>query len=537
MSCKTAFFSLALDEVDRMTLHAIATSIEAAPSELLGVAGTGFSATPYEKLHLTFVFCGEQLSRLPRERLTAMYHDIRVVTEAASLSLSGCRLTFQNLSLFPPGKNNLIVAHFDAPRTLRDLRQAVYALCLEAGVAVTGDDEWAAHVTLGKIKATRAQLGKVSLHNVATIAPELPDLLAQGIILLGAQPKQAGLSWDTAFAFGNVDEERSLNPSNWSGEDGDEGKPPPKVDGSVRGEAEENPEACTAAPASPHRFHLSKDLQRRMEAQKHSGRWANVRGIVETNDKIVSNKGFKLPDGGHQPVPDVPATIAIHCVSDPFSAQPTTTAEVVRFETTDVCVANTDTLSAALALGNACALNFANADVPGGRYRFNGRAQEEDLCRLLPQLYPSLETSGGYPIAPDTALVTPHLMAVRRPGTYELCTSLGECTVVTAAMPCGPIRPKSGWVGSEWEKTATLRIRAVLNAARQMGHPNLVLGAFGCGAYGNPPNLVAAIFREQLASPEFRGAFSKIVFAIIDPMGTGNIKPFQEQIQLIANYT
>ena len=65
------------------------------------------------------------------------------------------------------------------------------------------------------------------------------------------------------------------------------------------------------------------------------------------------------------------------------------------------------------------------------------------------------------------------------------------------------------------------------------GHRHLILGAFGCGAFGNPAQPVAAIFREQLASPEFRGAFARVVFAIIDPMGTGNLRPFREEMAKI----
>ena len=57
-----------------------------------------------------------------------------------------------------------------------------------------------------------------------------------------------------------------------------------------------------------------------------------------------------------------------------------------------------------------------------------------------------------------------------------------------AAMPCGVAdrRPRGGWPGSSWEAEATIRVRAVLHAAVSAGLPNLVLGAFGCGAYGNP---------------------------------------------------
>eukprot|EP00927_Polykrikos_kofoidii_P038454 TRINITY_DN32799_c0_g1_i2.p1 TRINITY_DN32799_c0_g1~~TRINITY_DN32799_c0_g1_i2.p1 ORF type:complete len:336 (-),score=55.29 TRINITY_DN32799_c0_g1_i2:7-1014(-) len=279
-----------------------------------------------------------------------------------------------------------------------------------------------------------------------------------------------------------------------------------------------------------HRFCMSSRLRSQMEGLRYPGKSAGVRGIVDDNDRLVKNKGFSVPGGGRQELPSPPQTEIVRC--PPVAGDMTVP---FRFDVTEFCVANVDTVTAAIALGDACALNFANAKTPGGRYRSGGLAQEEDLCRLLPQLCASLEASadGAYPIAPDTALLTRGLLAVRRPGTYELCASLGDCTIITAAMPCGACdrRPKGGWAGSPWAETVTLRIRAVLHAARYSGHSNLVLGAFGCGAFGNPAGPVAAIFREQLASAEHRGAFSRIVFAIIDPMGTGNLRPFVQQLR------
>jgi len=195
-----------------------------------------------------------------------------------------------------------------------------------------------------------------------------------------------------------------------------------------------------------------------------------------------------------------------------------------KFAVTEFCCANIDTLSAALEVGDACALNFAHPEVPGGGYRRNARAQEEDLCRLLPQLYPSLKDA-EYPIKPDSALLTKNLVAVREVGTYNLTKTLGTCSIITAAMPIGPVRPKSGWEGSDWEKDVLQRIRAVMNASRISGHDNLILGAFGCGAFGNPPRQVARLFRELLTS-EYRGVFKTVVFAIIDPWGTGNLNAF-----------
>merc|ERR1719401_1673440 len=110
-------------------------------------------------------------------------------------------------------------------------------------------------------------------------------------------------------------------------------------------------------------------------------------------------------------------------------------APELRFGTTRLCVANVDTVTAALTLGDACALNFANAYSPGGDYFGGSRAQEEDLCRLLPQLHQSLATSDGYPLEPGTALLTRDLLAVRAPGSYKLRHSAAACCVVSAAMP------------------------------------------------------------------------------------------------------
>merc|ERR1711879_913973 len=99
----------------------------------------------------------------------------------------------------------------------------------------------------------------------------------------------------------------------------------------------------------------------------------------------------------------------------------------------------------------------------------------------------------------------------------------------TAAMPDGSPRPHS----KEWFETVELRIRAVLFAAKASGFPNLVLGAWGCGAFGNPSHVVARLFMLQLGSAEFRGSFENVVFAIIDPGGDGNLEPFQDEVRML----
>jgi uncharacterized protein (TIGR02452 family) len=59
------------------------------------------------------------------------------------------------------------------------------------------------------------------------------------------------------------------------------------------------------------------------------------------------------------------------------------------------------------------------------------------------------------------------------------------------------------------------RVRKVLTIAAHYSHDAPVLGAWGCGVFGNDPREVAALF-EQALSGAFRGTFSRVVFAVLD---------------------
>lgn len=274
-----------------------------------------------------------------------------------------------------------------------------------------------------------------------------------------------------------------------------------------------------------HAFLFSEEWGKKLTEE--APRLGRTRGLVRENVKVCKDGGFDFEHGERVVVPTPPKTERI--VPPNVSSN---SSDPLRFSTTNVTVALIDTLSAALALGeSSAALNFANAYHPGGGYKIGAQAQEEDLCRLLPQLIHSLECV-KYPIAEykGECLVTRGLMAVRQVGTYQLCQCQGLVNILTAAMPCGD----AGRPGQQsWKETVSLRIRGVLHAAKVSGFTKLVLGAWGCGAFGNPPGLVSKLFRSHLCSPEFRGAFSDVVFAIVDPRGDGNFKPFKYEIMKI----
>jgi uncharacterized protein (TIGR02452 family) len=55
----------------------------------------------------------------------------------------------------------------------------------------------------------------------------------------------------------------------------------------------------------------------------------------------------------------------------------------------------------------------------------------------------------------------------------------------------------------------------VLAIAQAYGYDTLVLGAWGCGAFGNDAHRTARDFRAALEGP-FSGAFVHVVFAVTD---------------------
>ena len=58
------------------------------------------------------------------------------------------------------------------------------------------------------------------------------------------------------------------------------------------------------------------------------------------------------------------------------------------------------------------------------------------------------------------------------------------------------------------------RIRNIFEVAIENQVEVLILGAFGCGAFHNPPDVVADAFREILLEGRYINAFDEIVFAV-----------------------
>ena len=193
-------------------------------------------------------------------------------------------------------------------------------------------------------------------------------------------------------------------------------------------------------------------------------------------------------------------------------------------------------------------LNMANRHTPGGGVLNGARAQEETLFRrsnLCASLYRYDEyhasligvkaaDDGCYPMDRNTGGIYSGRVMFFRAGAKEedaLLEKPFECAVVSVAAINRPDLDAKGRL-VEWAVKATKqKIRTMLRIGLIHGHDAIVLGAWGCGAFRNPPEHMAEIFDEVLHEPEFDNKYRKVRFAVIEDHNSrhSNFAPFDKR--------
>lgn len=163
-----------------------------------------------------------------------------------------------------------------------------------------------------------------------------------------------------------------------------------------------------------------------------------------------------------------------------------------------------------------CGLNFASHRTPGGGFLRGAKAQEEDLCRQS-TLYASLIRDEAKPLyvsqaqtGQRPALYSPDVVFVKNAQGWLPEPFTAGMITMAAPNQSAMTHAQQAHLRSTFEE----RWKMVLGIAANHGHRNLVLGAWGCGIFGNDPCLVAETFLTAAAG--FDGFFDEIVFAIPD---------------------
>lgn len=209
--------------------------------------------------------------------------------------------------------------------------------------------------------------------------------------------------------------------------------------------------------------------------------------------------------------------------------------------TAEILVTKSRSLAAAKRYSDSkvCVLNFASPISPGGGVTYGASAQEECICRVS-TLYPCLQSvkrefyqkhfkeliSGKMDdFYNNDCIYTPGVVVFKtdtaNPEFMEP-TEWYKVNVISCAAPNlsgfgKRINMKKGDIATDRKVSRLLslhilRAKAILDLAYAKGNEVVILGAFGCGAFRNPPDIVAEACQRVIQ--DYRFAFRTIEFAV-----------------------
>ena len=181
-------------------------------------------------------------------------------------------------------------------------------------------------------------------------------------------------------------------------------------------------------------------------------------------------------------------------------------------------------------------LNFASATNPGGGVKTGSSAQEESLCRCS-TLYPTLTQNWLWQCYyqknrdahdnrhTDACIYSPGVVICKTDEAWpERMEEKDWVTVdvISCAAPNLRRRPSNAY-NSDYGAPATMtsadlyklhlkRAKHILHIAAANKVDALILGAFGCGAFANDPQVVARAYRDALK--DYKRYFQYIEFAV-----------------------
>ena len=208
-------------------------------------------------------------------------------------------------------------------------------------------------------------------------------------------------------------------------------------------------------------------------------------------------------------------------------------------ERAKVIVSKKRTLEAASAYREykTVAHNFASASNPGGGVSSGANAQEECLCRIS-GLYPCLNVKqmwdGFYgphrathdPIHNDDIIYTPNVPVFKSDTSSPVLLKESDrysVDIITCAAPNLRDVPSNHYNSGDGDKSVKVgdkelldihkkRLKRILDVSVAQGAEVIILGAFGCGAFMNKPEIVARAAKETIA--DYLNAFRMIEFAV-----------------------
>lgn len=168
-------------------------------------------------------------------------------------------------------------------------------------------------------------------------------------------------------------------------------------------------------------------------------------------------------------------------------------------------------------VGKTCILNFASYKNPGGGFLKGSMAQEESLChssvlynilsRFDEQFYEYNRKHTNRSLYLDRAIYSPNVV-------FMCDDKVKKFDVITCAAPnFGAANKYSGVSINENSIVLSKRIKFILDILTVNKCDTVILGAFGCGVFGQDSIEVAELF---LSNAVLNRGFEKVIFAVPD---------------------
>ena len=252
----------------------------------------------------------------------------------------------------------------------------------------------------------------------------------------------------------------------------------------------------------------------------------NYREIAQETLAIIDANGYKIGDTTVKLSEDPKGPRDV-IVCTPEKVQ-MAVRELNESQGTNECEIRVDMLDSLTSaqkngVGKMLVLNFANAFRPGGGFLRGARAQEEAMCRCS-TLYASISGEAALemyeynkahmtPEGSDYMLLSPSVIVFRDVECNLLKTPYAV-SVLTAAAP-NLYGEAEGLKGDALLDLMRHKIKNVVAVAAKYSYETLILGAWGCGAFGHDAKQVAQCFYDVLVGEGHKKLFKKIVFSIL----------------------
>jgi uncharacterized protein (TIGR02452 family) len=181
-------------------------------------------------------------------------------------------------------------------------------------------------------------------------------------------------------------------------------------------------------------------------------------------------------------------------------------------------------------------LNFASAKNPGGGFINGSMAQEEALAyssglyntQIRHMEYYKQNRACGKMWYTNHAIFSPNVVFFRDERFRLLETPATASVLTLPAVNMRKVREK-GQELTVAEQIMKHRMSFALKMFVKKKYKTVILGAFGCGVFGNNPNLIARWWKELLFNDGYGAFFNKVLFAVLDKPDGENIRVFEHE--------